>query len=207
MSELKGIDGWSMRDIAKKLDVVPSVLYHYFPNKDSLRDEVVDEVCADFVVPDMNLDWKAWFTELAHGIRPILLRYYGVTDRLVRGKVTPQFLPVLDGACQKLTEAGFGNQTAFAYAIITNTVINAIGARNLRSEHQTGERHDLDLMLRRFEPVIDKSPGLRYMVENYLEPLSHPDKEDELSDRYFDLIVASILDGVEHILLPHADND
>lgn len=205
LSEHKGIDGWSMRDIAKELDVVPSVLYHYFPNKDCLCDAVVDQVCASIAIPDLSLDWKAWFTQLAHGIRPVLLRYYGITERLVRGKITPQFLPVLDAAYQKLDEAGFGNQTAFAYSIITNTAINAIGARNLRSANQTGEPHDLNLMLDRFAPLLDKSPGLRYLVNAYLEPLSHPDQEEQLSDKYFDLIVAVVLDGVEHILLPAAE--
>lgn len=207
LSELKGIDGWSMRDIAKELSVVPSVLYHYFPNKDALCDAVVDHVCADIAVPDMSLDWKAWFTALARAIRPPLLRYYGMTDRLARGKITPRFLPVLDAAFQKLTEAGFGNQAAFAYAIITNTVINAIGARNLRSVHQTGERHDLTLMLERFKPIMDQSPGLQYIVQTYLEPLSQPANEDQLSDAYFDLITAAILDGVEHVLLPLANTE
>lgn len=204
MSELRGIDGWSIRDIAKELDVVPSVIYHYFPNKDFLCDEVVDQVCADIAVPDLSLDWKPWFTQLAHNIRPLLLRYHGVTDRLVRGKITRQFLPVLDAAHQKLFEAGFGDQTAFAYAIITNTAINAIGTRNLRSTHQTGERHDLNVMLQRFEPLMEESPGLSYTVKNYLKPLSEPGQEEALSEEYFDLIVAVILDGVEHVLLPRA---
>lgn len=207
LSEHNGIDGWSMRDIAKELNVVPSVLYHYFPNKDALCDAVVDRVCADMAVPDGSLEWKAWFTQLAHAIRPVLLRYHGITDRLARGKITEKFLPVLDAACQKLTEAGFGDKTAFAYAIITNTAINAIGARNLRSVNQTGERHDLDAMLQRFEPLMSASPGLSYLVESYLEPLSRPDEENRLSDEYFDLIVAVVLDGVERVLLPRAAQD
>lgn len=207
LSEQKGIDGWTIRDIAKELDVVPSVIYHYFPNKETLCDAVVDNVCTQIEVPDKDLEWKAWFSAMAHSIRPVLLRYYGITDRFTRGKFTEQFLPLLDIAYSKLVEAGFGDKSAWAYTIITNSLMHAIGARNLRSTHQTGERHDLSKMLARFEPMMDKSLGLRAMVNTYIEPLSHPEKEDELSAEYYDLLVESILDGIEHVLLPQAKAD
>ncbi|XCB28961.1 TetR/AcrR family transcriptional regulator [Arcanobacterium hippocoleae] len=205
LSEQMGIDGWTMRDISKELNVVPSVLYHYFPNKESLCSSVVEQVCADITLPDENLDWKAWFTAMAHAVRPVLLRYHGITDRFARGKFTEKFLPSLDIAYRKLMEAGFGDKTALAYMIISNSVIHTIGARNLRSSHQIGERHDLNTMIGRFKPMMEKSPGLRAMVDTYIKPLSTPEREDELSAEYYGLIVATVLEGVERVLLPQAN--
>ncbi|AKK12092.1 TetR/AcrR family transcriptional regulator [Corynebacterium uterequi] len=204
LSEHQGVDGWTMRDIADRLGVVPSVLYHYFPNKDALCDAVVDHVCADIPLPDEHLQWKDWFTALAHSLRPVLLRYHGITDRFARGKFTPRLLPALDAAFRQLDGAGFGDKSALAYSIITNTVIHTIGARNLRSVHQPGQRHDLTTMLERFEPLADTSPGLRALVDLYLGPLATPELEDRLSAEYFNLVIAAMLDGIEHVLLPQA---
>lgn len=204
LSADKGISGWSVRDIASELDVVPSVIYHYFNNKEAVCDAVVDAVFSDVEVPDESLEWKAWFTQMAHNIRPVLLAYHGITDRFARGKFTEQFLPMLDSAYAKLLEAGFGDDAPIAYTIIANSLMQAIGARNLRSVHQTGERHDLKAMLARFEPMMGKSVGLSQIVGAYLEPLSHPDREEGMSKQYYDLVIATVLDGVEHVLLARA---
>ncbi len=197
-----GIDGWSIRDIAQGLGVVPSVLYHYFANKESLCDAVVDRVCAEIAMPDPNLGWKEWFTALAHNVRPTLLRYHGITDRMARGKFTASFLPILDTAYAKLIDAGFGENAAIAYAMISNQIIATIGSRNLRSYHQSGERHDLTKMLERLAPLMESSPGLKAMVDDYLAPLSNPNREDDLSEKYYSLVIAALLDGIEHVLGP-----
>ena len=201
-TESVGIDGWSMRDIAQGTGVVPSVLYHYFSNKEDLCDAVVERVCADIVLPDGGLGWKEWFTAMAHNMRPVLLRYHGITDRFARGKYTESFLPVLDAGYTKLMEAGFEKKAVLAYVIISNQVLAAISARNLRSDRQRGERHDLGKMLERLTPMMDSSPGLRTMIEDYLAPLSDPSREDDLSDEYYGLVIATVLDGVEHVLKP-----
>lgn len=107
-----------------------------------------------------------------------------------------------DRAYAKLLEAGFGDDAAIAYTIIANSLMQAVGARNLRSLHQSGERHDLKPMLVRFEPMIGKSVGLLQIVGAYLKPLSHPNHEEDMSEHYYDLVIATVLDGVERVLLP-----
>ncbi len=196
-----------MRDIAAEVGVVPSVIYHYFPNKDALCDAVVGKVCESIRIPDSDLEWKPWFTALAKAIRPPLLHYCGVSDRLIQGKFVEQLLPLLNAAYAKLEEAGFGERSALAYSMIANTLMHAISARNMRSPHRTGERHDLNEMLARFEPMLEKSAGLRGIVDDYLRPLSHPEEEDELSEEYYRLLTASVLDGVECTLLGHNASD
>lgn len=202
LSATTGVEGWSVRDIAGALDVVPSVIYHYFPNKEAICDAVVDKVCAHIEVPDASLEWKPWFRTMAHNLRPALLAYPGITNRLTQGKITEQFLPLIDAAWEKLQEAGFGEKSAVAYTIITNSLIQAIEARNLRSPNQTQPRHDLNTTLARFEAMMPKSVGLTNIVNAYLEPLSHPEREDAMSEEYYELVITVILDGIENTLLP-----
>ena len=42
MAAEKGFDGWRMRDLAKRLDVAPSVIYHYFPNREAVCDAAMN---------------------------------------------------------------------------------------------------------------------------------------------------------------------
>lgn len=202
LSAVSGVEGWSVRDIAHELGVVPSVIYHYVPNKEAICDAVVDRVCAGIEVPDPSLEWKDWFRAMAQNLRPTLLAYPGITDRFARGKFTEQFLPMIDGAWTKLQEAGFGDKSALAYTIITNSLIHTIEAKNLRAPNQTQPRHDLHQMLERFEPMKAQSVGLTNIVSAYLEPLSHPDKEEAMSEEYYNLVITVVLDGIEHTLLP-----
>ncbi|MCS4484473.1 TetR/AcrR family transcriptional regulator [Gleimia sp. 6138-11-ORH1] len=204
LSASQGISGWSIRDIASELDVVPSVIYHYYANKEALCDAVVDQVFTEITVPDQSLAWKDWFTQMAHNLRPVLLTYHGITDRLARGKFTETFLPTLDAAYNKLLEAGFGDKAPLAYTIISTAIIQAIAARNLRSINQREDPHDLKNMLARLQPMMSKSVGLSQIIGAYLKPLANPELEETMSAQYFDLMVATILDGVEHVLLPQA---
>ena len=204
MSEQHGIDGWSMRSLAQELGIAPSVLYHYFSAKDEVCDGVVDTIIATIALPKADLPWKEWFTQILHNARPALLKYHGVTERLQQGKFTPSALPMLDAGVMKLQEAGFGKYTALAFVMIVNVAIGAISARNMRSHHgSTTPHHDIHSMLERLTPMSEQSIGLSLMIDSMFTPLTLT-KEDQLSAAYFDLIIAAILDGMEHVVLPLA---
>lgn len=201
LAETKGIDGWSVRDVAQRLGVVPSVIYHYYPNKEALCDAVVDRACSEIRLPDDSLRWNEWWKNMALTIRPVLLRYVGITDRLARGKFTSAFLPMVDSGMNKLFEAGFSKNTPLVYSILVNTIIHAIGARNLRSERQQHNRHDMGEMLQRFAGLKGESVALNYMVDNFFEPLSRADHEDEISQKYYETVIDVVLTGIEEVFL------
>ena len=58
-------------------------------------------------------------------------------------------------------------------------------------------------MLERLTPMSEQSIGLSLMIDSMFTPLTLT-KEDQLSAAYFDLIIAAILDGMEHVVLPLA---
>ena len=61
MAAEKGFDGWRMRDLAKRLDVAPSVIYHYFSNREAVCDAVMELIARDIALPPEDLVWKEWF--------------------------------------------------------------------------------------------------------------------------------------------------
>lgn len=199
-----GLDGWSLRQLAEELDVVPSVVYHYYPTKEDVCDAVVERVGTLIALPDPSLGWKEWFTAMLLGARPVLLEYHGVADRIMRGEFTRGFAPMIDTAVAKLQEAGFADLAPMAYAMISNSAISAIAARNRRSAKQGASRHDLALMMDHMEPVARCSPGARLMIDHLFNPLSSSERGEDLSEEYFGLLLASLLEGVERVVLPRA---
>ncbi len=205
LSERQGIDGWSMRQLAGELDVVGSVLYHYFSSKDEVCDAVVDTVMRDIVMPDPTLEWKEWFTAVLQAARPVLIKYHGVTERLKTGRFTEIALPALDLAMEKLHRAGFGTLSPLAYSMIVNVAINTISARNMRALDRPGPHHDIREMMSRLDPMAQRSPGLRLMTHGLFEHFLDPEEGEAVSQTYYDLILASVLDGIENVVLPLAD--
>ncbi len=201
----EGLDGWSMRELSSELGVVNSVLYHYFSSKDDLCDAVVDHVLRKIDLPDENLEWKAWFTALLHSARPVLTTYPGVVDRFKLGRYTSTIIPCVDLACQKLLEAGFGVLAPLALSMIANVTIQTISARNMRIPGHNASSQDVEGMLNHFSVMAQSSPGMALMVHGLFEHLIDSENEQAVSNAYFDLIVASLLDGLENVMIPQAE--
>ncbi|AWE41890.1 MULTISPECIES: TetR/AcrR family transcriptional regulator [unclassified Actinobaculum] len=201
LTEERGLAGWSIRDLAAALDVVPSVVYHYFPKKDDVVDAVVGQICERVEMPDPHLGWKEWFTELCLAMRPLLLEYHGVAEHLTTGRLTESVVPIIDLAAAKLQEAGFGDSTPLVYSMVFDVAVGAIAARDRRSpKARTPE--DMKGLIARLEPLMEHSPGVSLMVHSFFEPLTDVNQADAMSDKYFRLIIESIIDGIEHVVLP-----
>ncbi|MDO5746184.1 MAG: TetR/AcrR family transcriptional regulator [Actinomycetaceae bacterium] len=207
ISSDKGLESWSIRDLAVGLDVVPSVIYHYYSSKENIVDEVVDRIVAQVPLPCIELEWKEWLQELLIEMEPVLLRYHGAAHRMMLGKMTPGIVPVVDTALLKLAQAGFGPMVPIAYSIIFNAVVSTVAARQMRCAQQVGDRHDLDAMLMRLRPMAVNSPGLKVLIDHLFEPLSDQQHAEEVSKKYYRLVVQCVLDGVEKALLPNAEKN
>lgn len=202
LTRTQGLEGWSIRDLALHLGVVPSVLYHHYENRDAVVAAVIEEITSNATPPSPELPWKDWFMALALQIRPILLEYPGVTDRLMYGQINPGLVKVLDASFQKLHEAGFRRYAPLAYTMIINTILWTITARNLRSPTKREQRHDLNQMIARMQPLTTNSEALTDMLQNYLVPLANPENENQMSQEYFEITVEALLNGLESTVLP-----
>ncbi|MDX3070003.1 TetR/AcrR family transcriptional regulator C-terminal domain-containing protein, partial [Streptomyces sp. ND04-05B] len=78
-----GLEGLSLRLIAKELDVQAPALYWHFTNKQDLLDEMATEMVRRMAVdwaampagPDDGVDWQAALRARMRGLRAHLLRY------------------------------------------------------------------------------------------------------------------------------------
>ncbi|MDK6830043.1 TetR family transcriptional regulator [Schaalia turicensis] len=197
-----GLEKWSIRDLAQRLGVVPSVIYHHYQNRDAITASVIGEITSTIELPDEQLEWKDWFISLAENVRPVFLEFPGVTDKLMYGHIDAAFIPILEVAYEKLRDAGFNKYIHIAYSIIINTTLWSITARNLRSPTKQEQRHDLGQMITQLQPLAACSTTLTDIIQGYLIPLANPKNEDRMSQEYFEIIIEVVLTGLEIVILP-----
>jgi AcrR family transcriptional regulator len=71
--ETAGLKSFSMRKLAEKLGVDPMAVYHYFPNKASLLDSVLDQMLASMDLTIKGDDWKQDLSHICQSLRNFAL--------------------------------------------------------------------------------------------------------------------------------------
>src|SRR6476469_6822029 len=85
-----GVDGLSMRKLARVLGRDPMILYRHAPNKAALLDGVAETVLAQLKVDPADPDWAAQLRAVARGYRALALAHPNVVPLLVtRPLATP----------------------------------------------------------------------------------------------------------------------
>ena len=114
-----GIDGLSMRRLARALGRDPMILYRHAPNKAALLDGVAETVLAQLTVHATDPDWAAQLRSVARGYRALALAHPHVVPLLVtRPLATPLALRPrgtlrpLEDVLTLLTGAGFSGSDA-----------------------------------------------------------------------------------------------
>jgi hypothetical protein len=80
LADEKGLAAVSMRKLADQLGAGAMSLYHYFPNKDALLDEMVDAIFARIEAPSTDEDWKTALRKRAISTRAALTRHPWALD-------------------------------------------------------------------------------------------------------------------------------
>src|ERR1039457_696645 len=114
-----GVDGLSMRRLARALDRDPMILYRHAPNKAALLDGVAETVLAQLKVDSADPDWAAQLRAVARDYRQLALAHPYVVPLLVtRPLGTPLglwpqgTLRPLEGILALLTGVGFSGPDA-----------------------------------------------------------------------------------------------
>ena len=77
-----GIDGWSIRQLAKAIKAHPSIVNYHVGRREDVVHLVINRVNAEIDLPEYNGDWKTWFRLLLGNMRRTLRKYPGVSRRL-----------------------------------------------------------------------------------------------------------------------------
>ncbi|MEU9036488.1 TetR/AcrR family transcriptional regulator [Streptomyces sp. NPDC048352] len=142
-----GLDGLSLRAIAKELDVQAPALYWHFKNKQELLDEMATEMyrrmTADVALPP-DLSWQDRLLAANRGLRTALLRYRDGAKVFSGSRFTgTEHATLMEEHLRALTGAGFTlaqavRATTTAYFFTLGFVTEEQGVEPLPGERRDG---------------------------------------------------------------------
>jgi len=143
LTQVESLSGWSMLDVARRLNVSEGAVYRYFTRRDLLADAVSSAVLADIVLLGDEADpWQ----RIEHTIDEAwdrLLRHPGVAARLLEvGFVVPSALRMVNHLLGALLDAGLEMKDAANSASIIVSWLAA--AVQLRYRFELGLPTDAD---------------------------------------------------------------
>jgi AcrR family transcriptional regulator len=189
---------WSIRDLAGRLGVAPSVIYHHVGGKDMLCRRVVERVFGEIELPPAELDWQEWFRRLLNTIGPVAVRYPGAAKwMLMHGPTIPAVLPTLEAGMAALRRAGFGDRATFAYAVLLNNAMLTVSMGDDRLQHEVDGRRDHATMMAEFRQMPTASDEVRAFGQELIRPFAEGGATAEhLRESYYRFVVDTTIAGL-----------
>jgi TetR/AcrR family tetracycline transcriptional repressor len=141
-----GLDGLTMRLLAKELGVQAPTLYWHVKNKQQLLDAMADlmaaEVAENLEAPGRDETWQQWIAALAHRMRRTMLRYRdGARVSAGAYSSNPVVGRTIELTLRTLTDAGFPVAVA---ARAFPTVLHYVVGFTIEEQARTGAAYDGD---------------------------------------------------------------
>lgn len=191
-----GLENWSLRELARLLDVGPRVVYHHVGDRDTVVREVVQRVVAAIPLPPDDLGWRDWFATLLAACRPVLRRHPGVARRLaVLGPAVPAALELMDRGIRTLLDAGFEHGAVAAYRYLLNSALLQLAVEDDRRDLRPHAREELAAILL-VHRDSERYPGLALVAADVQERGTDPEDIAEIDAQFYEYAVARALDGV-----------
>jgi AcrR family transcriptional regulator len=128
MTREVGLDGLTVRALARRAEVFPAVVYHHLGDLDAVRHVVADTVVGGIELPARPAapdQWREWLVEAAEQGYRTLSTYQGVYPFIARsGPSRPNQVRVIDTVMQVLLDAGLDDEDA---AYCYNAFISHVG--------------------------------------------------------------------------------
>lgn len=200
----KGLFSWSVRDLAKRLGVSVSVIYHHVGGKDVICRFITERVIMKLDFANPNLHWKEWFRATLYPARSVLTQYPGVAKWLtMHGPIFPTITPIIDQGMATLIRAGFGAQSTLIYATLFNTAMTTITLGDERQIHEEDGPRDTDTMFAAFAELESNSTGIRMLKKDLLAPFTKTQEEQEFfRENYYRFVLESLMAGIEQTAQP-----
>jgi AcrR family transcriptional regulator len=107
-----GLEGFTMRALAKRLRADPMAVYRHFDGKDALLAALCDRVLADLAWPAEGATWREAVGSLAFGVRARMLEHRGLVPVLTAAPITQATAVAARRVLGALVEAGFDAEAA-----------------------------------------------------------------------------------------------
>jgi AcrR family transcriptional regulator len=193
---------WSIRDLARRLGVAPSVIYHHVGGKDLLCRRVVERMLERINLPSPELSWQEWFRALLWSAGPRAAEYPGTAKwMLMHGPTLPAVLPILDSGISVLQHAGFGVRAEMAYAVLLNNAMLTVSISDDRLSHEGDGPHDHATMMAELQAMPTDSAALRAMGQGLIRPFA---EGGQIAARmrwdYYRVVVETTITGIDATL-------
>lgn len=195
---------WSIRDLAGRLGVAASVIYHHVGGKDLLCRAVVEHMLTRVSLPDPDLPWQQWFRTLLASAGPAAAEYPGTAKwMLMHGPTLPAALPIFDAGMAALERGGFGDRVTLAYAALLNNAMLTVSIGDDRLQHEDDGPRDHAAMMAEFTRMAESSPRMRAMGEDFIGGFAQGgENAQRLRWDYYAFIVENTIAGLEATALP-----
>ncbi len=189
---------WSIRDLARRLGVAPSVLYHHVGGKDLIARRVVERVVEGFGPPPAGLPWTVWFRTLLLDLYPSLAAYPGTANwLLMHGPTFPTLMPIVETGIMILRRDGFGDRAPVGYALLLNTAVLTVSLSDDRLRHEEDGPRDHATMMAEFRAAAEGLPGVQSMADDFIAPFARGgETADRLREEYYRLVVDTTIAGL-----------
>lgn len=108
IADRDGLDGLSMRKVARALGAGAMSLYHHVADKETLLDELVDLVFAEISLPPEGADWRAALRQRMRSAQDVLRRHpWAIALMESRTRPGPANLRQREATLVVLRRAGF----------------------------------------------------------------------------------------------------
>ncbi len=193
LADEQGLDGLSMRGIAKRLRVEAMSLYNHVAGKEDLVDGMVDHVAGEIALPARQASWKVALHQRALSAHDALNRHPWACPLIgLRLNVGPNMLAHTEVQLAHLVEAGFSYEMA-DHAM--NAIDNHVRGFTLQEISFPIKPTDYAKAAEEYLPNLSPElyPHLRTLAERVMSGVY-----DGLNDFSFGLDL--ILDGLESLL-------
>jgi len=113
IADQKGLDGLSMRKLARASGVEAMSLYNHVANKEDLLDGMVDHVVAQIDLPEIGGEWKLEMSRRSISAHKILLSHpWAIKMLMSQSEPGPAIIQYVDATVGCLIKAGFSYELA-----------------------------------------------------------------------------------------------
>ncbi|EYT54727.1 TetR family transcriptional regulator [Leucobacter sp. UCD-THU] len=191
--------GWSIRDLARRLQVTPSVIYHHVGGKDLLAKRVAERVIASIHAPDGALEWQEWFRRLLiDAVYPAAVSHPGVAKwLLMHGVPFPSAAGIFEVGIGKLERAGIEPGALIAYSAIMNNATLTISMGDERLLHEEDGPRDHAAMMAEFQRAYTDHPRMAALGDEFIAGFAEGgETAARLREQYYRYVVEVTLTGV-----------
>jgi AcrR family transcriptional regulator len=191
----KGLEKWTIRDLAQVLDVYSTVIYHHVGDRNTVANAVVDRVVAQYRIPEPDLPWRAWWRQFLSNLREVFIQYPGTARRVALNGPSPESGgPTIDRAMRTLLRVGFEqDEAAMACRVLIIQGCLFISHEDDR-RHTSGVTDDLSGTRGTQAPHF---AGRESLQESVQDRLKGPEKNRDYFGELFDYAIDRMIDGVD----------